>query len=138
RRGRQVPGVPEAGAAAAGPLPGGERNGEGAGRDGPEKGGRPAQGGRGGGGGALVIAHRGASARELENSLAAFRAAGPLGADAVELDIHATADGTLVVHHDEAVAGRHIPHLTGRQVRELRLQNGEPVPTLPEALEAAG
>jgi len=89
-------------------------------------------------GGALVIAHRGASARELENSLAAFRAAGPLGADAVELDIHATADGALVVHHDETVAGRHIPHLTGRQVRELRLQNGEPVPTLPEALEAAG
>ncbi len=90
-------------------------------------------------GGALVIAHRGASAREVENSLAAFRAAGPLGADAVELDIHATADGVLVVHHDETIAGRyHVPHLTARQVRELRLANGEPVPTLPEALDAAG
>jgi glycerophosphoryl diester phosphodiesterase len=88
---------------------------------------------------ALVIAHRGASARELENSLAAFRAAGPLGADAVELDIHATADGILIVHHDETIAGdHHIPHLTGRQVEELRLRNGEPVPTLPEALDAAG
>jgi glycerophosphoryl diester phosphodiesterase len=87
---------------------------------------------------ALVIAHRGASARELENSLAAFRAAGLLGADGVELDIHATADGALVVHHDETIAGRHIPHLTARQVRELRLHNGEPVPLLPDALDAAG
>ncbi|HYT04940.1 MAG TPA: glycerophosphodiester phosphodiesterase [Gemmatimonadales bacterium] len=88
---------------------------------------------------ALVIAHRGASAREVENSLAAFRAAGALGADAVELDIHATADGALIVHHDETIAGRHhIPHLTARQVRELRLANGEPVPTLPQALDAAG
>src|SRR2546426_410710 len=45
----------------------------------------------------LAIAHRGASAREVENSLAAFRAADALRADAVELDIHATADGALVV-----------------------------------------
>jgi glycerophosphoryl diester phosphodiesterase len=88
---------------------------------------------------ALVIAHRGASTRETENSLAAFRAAGPLGADAVELDIHATTDGALIVHHDEMIAGRyHIPQLTARRVRELRLPNGEPVPTLPEALAAAG
>jgi glycerophosphoryl diester phosphodiesterase len=88
---------------------------------------------------ALVIAHRGASAREVENSLAAFRAAGPLGADAVELDVHATADGALIVHHDETIDRRHrIPHLTARQVRDLRLANGEPVPTLSEALDAAG
>jgi glycerophosphoryl diester phosphodiesterase len=88
---------------------------------------------------ALVIAHRGASARELENSLAAFRAAGPLGADAIELDVHATADGALVVHHDETLDARHhIPSLTASRVRELRLSNGEPIPTLAEALEAAG
>jgi glycerophosphoryl diester phosphodiesterase len=87
----------------------------------------------------LVIAHRGASAREVENSLAAFRAAGPLGADAVELDVHATVDGALIVHHDEMVGGVHrIPHLPARRVRELRLPNGEPIPTLAEALEAAG
>jgi glycerophosphoryl diester phosphodiesterase len=88
---------------------------------------------------ALVIAHRGASDRELENSLAAFRAAAALGADAVELDVHATADGTLIVHHDATIAGRHhIPALSGRAVRELRLANGEPPPTLDEALAAAG
>lgn len=87
----------------------------------------------------LVIAHRGASARELENSLAAFRAAGPLGADGVELDVHATADGTLIVHHDATIGAiHHIPSLTARRVAELRLANGEPVPTLPAALEAVG
>ncbi len=86
-----------------------------------------------------MIAHRGASAREVENSLAAFRAAGALGADAVELDVHATADGALFVHHDETVGAlHHIPHLAAQRVRELRLPNGEPIPTLAEALVAAG
>ena len=87
----------------------------------------------------LVIAHRGASAREVENSLAAFRAAAALAADGVELDIHATADGALIVHHDEKI-GRvhHIPYLTAKRVRELRLANGEPIPTLADALEAVG
>jgi glycerophosphoryl diester phosphodiesterase len=88
---------------------------------------------------ALVIAHRGASAREVENSLAAFRAAGPLGADAVELDIHATTDGTLIVHHDETIGPGHaIPELSAAAVRTYRLANGEPIPTLAEALHAAG
>ncbi len=88
---------------------------------------------------ALVIAHRGASAREPENSLAAFRAAATLGADAVELDIHATADGALIVHHDELVEGAHaIPRLTADRVRTFRLPNGEPLPTLEQALAAVG
>ena len=84
----------------------------------------------------LVIAHRGASAYELENSLAAFRAAAPRGADGVELDVHATKDGTLIVHHDETVGGRHITRSTAADIRALRLANGEPVPTLDEALDA--
>lgn len=88
--------------------------------------------------GPLVVAHRGASAREVENSLAAFRAAAQLGADGVELDVHATADGTLVVHHDEVIAGRRIPLLSAQQVSELRLANGEPIPTLAQTLEAVG
>jgi glycerophosphoryl diester phosphodiesterase len=88
---------------------------------------------------ALVIAHRGASAREVENSLAAFRAAVALGADAIELDIHASADGALIVHHDELIGRAHsIPRLPAQRIRELRLANGEPIPTLAEALEAAG
>lgn len=49
---------------------------------------------------ALIIAHRGASATERENTIAAFRAARRLGADMVELDVRRTADGALAVHHD--------------------------------------
>jgi glycerophosphoryl diester phosphodiesterase len=84
----------------------------------------------------LVIAHRGASSIELENSLAAFRAAAPQGADGVELDVHATADGELIVHHDETVGGAHIAQSTAHTIAALRLQNGEPVPTLSQALGA--
>jgi glycerophosphoryl diester phosphodiesterase len=47
-----------------------------------------------------IIAHRGASRVEPENTLAAFRAARRLGADLVELDVRLTADGELAVQHD--------------------------------------
>ena len=87
----------------------------------------------------LVIAHRGASGYEVENSLAAFRAARSLGADAVELDVHATADGALFVHHDETIDHvHHIPHSTAEQVQQLRLSNGESIPLLADALGAIG
>jgi glycerophosphoryl diester phosphodiesterase len=85
----------------------------------------------------LVIAHRGASRVEVENSLAAFRAAAPRGADGVELDVHTTRDGALIVHHDERVeGGQRIPAMTCEQARRVRLANGEPLPTLEEALAA--
>jgi len=48
----------------------------------------------------LVVGHRGAAGLLPENTLAAFRAACELGADAVELDVLVSADGELVVHHD--------------------------------------
>lgn len=86
----------------------------------------------------LVIAHRGASAYEHENSLAAFRAAVRMGAGGIELDIHDTADGAIVVHHDPALGGRPIRELSVAMVSRHRLPNGEPVPTLPEALVAVG
>jgi glycerophosphoryl diester phosphodiesterase len=52
----------------------------------------------------------------------------------VELDIHASADGALFVHHDEVVSGVHITRADSAQVRALRLPNGESVPTLEDAL----
>ena len=84
----------------------------------------------------LVIAHRGASSVELENSLAAFRAAASQGADGVELDVHATADGELIVHHDETIDGTSIAQSSAAAIAALRLKNGEPVPTLSQALAA--
>jgi glycerophosphoryl diester phosphodiesterase len=83
-----------------------------------------------------VIAHRGASGYEYENSPAAFRRAVMLGADGVELDIHATRDGAIVVHHDAAVPGAGpIGQLTGAEARRVRLPNGETLPLLSEVLE---
>jgi glycerophosphoryl diester phosphodiesterase len=52
-----------------------------------------------------VIAHRGASAELPENTPAAFERAIELGADFVEFDVHAAADGKLVVCHDPPRGG---------------------------------
>lgn len=51
----------------------------------------------------LVIAHRGNSSVAPENTLAAFEAAWRAGADAIELDVQLTADGHVVVIHDETL-----------------------------------
>lgn len=51
----------------------------------------------------LVVAHRGAAAVAPENTMEAYRRAVEMGADAVELDVHLTADGKLVLMHDETV-----------------------------------
>ena len=47
-----------------------------------------------------IIAHRGASSEEKENTLPAFERAIALGADFVEFDVQASSDGGLVVFHD--------------------------------------
>jgi len=86
----------------------------------------------------LVIAHRGASSIELENSLAAFRAAAGQGADGVELDVHATIDGEIVVHHDPSVLGLPIAQARARDLAARPLANGEPIPTLAQALDVLG
>ena len=86
----------------------------------------------------LVIAHRGASSTELENTLAAFLAAVRLGADGVELDVHATLDGEIVVYHDASIMGLPIAQARMRDLSQLRLLNGEPLPTLAQALDAIG
>lgn len=49
---------------------------------------------------ALIYGHRGASAYAPENTLEAFRLAMEMGADGVELDVHLSKDGELMVIHD--------------------------------------
>jgi len=85
-----------------------------------------------------VIAHRGASAYQPENSRAAFRAARDLGADGVELDVHATSDGIFVVHHDDTAIGRRIADVKYEELEGCTLSNGEPLPTLSDALIVLG
>lgn len=52
----------------------------------------------------LKIGHRGASAVAPENTLAAFRLAAEMGADAIETDLRLTKDGVVVAIHDEKLA----------------------------------
>ena len=82
-----------------------------------------------------ILAHRGALGHAPGNSLAAFREAARQGADGVELDVRTSADGVLMVHHDPEVPGvGPIEELGLARLREGRLANGEPIPTLSEAL----
>ncbi|HSE67930.1 MAG TPA: glycerophosphodiester phosphodiesterase [Gemmatimonadales bacterium] len=82
------------------------------------------------------IGHRGASGIAHENSPSAFRLAKQLGADGVELDVHATGDGVLVVHHDYTIAGAGlISGLSSSDIAHHPLPNGEEIPTLAQALD---
>jgi glycerophosphoryl diester phosphodiesterase len=65
----------------------------------------------------LVIAHRGASWDKPENTIPAFERAIELGADYIELDVHAASDGRLVVGHDPPLRSRTYPALA--EVLEL-------------------
>ena len=89
----------------------------------------------------LIIATRGASLAEMENTIAAFDAAIAGGADAVELDIRWTADGIAVIYHDPSIVcnGRKVAvrKLTARDFTALKSREGIAVPTLAEALRWA-
>jgi len=86
-----------------------------------------------------IIAHRGASAYEAENSLAAFKKAFQLNADAIELDIWRTTDDSLVVIHDRTTArvsngNLVVPESSSFELRKLKLKNGESIPFLQEVI----
>ena len=87
-----------------------------------------------------VYAHRGASAELPENTLPAFERALELGVDALELDLHRTRDGVIVVSHnpDGRNAGRseRIEDATLADVRTWNLGGGARIPTFEEVLRA--
>ena len=93
----------------------------------------------------LVIGHRGASARAPENTLSAFALALDAGADGVECDLRATADGVPVVIHDARVdrttdGSGEIARMALAEVRSLDASGGNPdyrgerIPALAELL----
>ncbi len=91
-----------------------------------------------------IIAHRGASREATENTLPAFQRALDLGADGVELDVHCTADDTVVVQHDAAargipgdaaLAGRLIATLTTAELASFRFPDGSSAPTLDDVAQ---
>lgn len=90
----------------------------------------------------IVIAHRGSSGHEPENTLRAFELAIRQGAAMIELDLHLTRDNRVVVIHDPTLD--HTTNLRGRvsgldlaRVREADAGKGERVPTLEETLDLA-
>ena len=87
----------------------------------------------------LIIAHRGASAEQPENTLAAFRRAVALEADGIEFDVQVTRDGVPVVFHDALL--RRLTGAPGRvagqiwaQLCLLRVRDREPIPRLVDVL----
>ncbi|WP_172369933.1 glycerophosphodiester phosphodiesterase [Sporosarcina jiandibaonis] len=102
-----------------------------------------------------IIAHRGASAYAPENTLASYELAEEMNADYIELDIHLTKDGEIVVMHDKDVAkttegSGDIGNYTLAQLKELSANYGNKekernpkaeaykVPTLREVFDQFG
>ncbi len=77
-----------------------------------------------------VMAHRGASRVEPENTIAAFIRAAEMGAQAVELDVRRTSDGVLVVHHNPRLPDLRL--IAATRAAELP----DTIPSLGAALDA--
>lgn len=103
-----------------------------------------------------LFAHRGASARAPENTLESFRVAWEEGAPYLELDVHLSADGNVIVIHDSSVSrttGRRgrVENMSLEEIKQLDAGyrftpdrgrtfpyrgRGLTIPTLEEVLEA--
>src|SRR5215210_4247383 len=84
----------------------------------------------------LRIAHRGMPRRERENTLASFAAALAAGADGIEIDVHRTADGIAVVHHDPATReGREIARTRWEELGRANGASASRIPTLASVCE---
>lgn len=98
----------------------------------------------------MIVAHRGASGAAPENTMAAFERAFEIGVDFIELDVHETKDGQIMVIHDATVdrtakggVRGPIANLTFEQIRALDAGSwkapeyaGEKIPTFHEVLVA--
>ena len=97
----------------------------------------------------VVLGHRGSPQEAPENTLPSFRKALEQGADGVELDVHLTCDGALVVFHNYTLSGTtgsrgFLAKRTLEELKELdagfsfsREYAGTPIPTFTEVVEAS-
>ena len=95
----------------------------------------------------MVVGHKGASGYAPENTLASFQKAIDLGADMIEIDVHFSKDGEVIVFHDEEVSRTtdgegYIHDFTLEEIKSLDAGGwfdtafvGEQVPTLEETLD---
>ena len=93
-----------------------------------------------------IFAHKGASGYAPENTLEAFRLAMEQGADGIELDVHLTKDGEVVVIHDETIdrtgnGQGNVRDYTLEELKKFSFHNrmekykGVQIPTLKEVLD---
>ncbi|MDA9793084.1 glycerophosphodiester phosphodiesterase family protein [Bacteriovoracaceae bacterium] len=94
------------------------------------------------------VAHRGYSGISLENSMKAFKNAHKHKADAIELDLHFSKDGTPIIMHDSTLRrtssskpgrkcqlAKKIKKLKLNEIQQnCQLRNGEEIPTLDKLL----
>ncbi|MCL2017539.1 MAG: glycerophosphodiester phosphodiesterase [Alphaproteobacteria bacterium] len=106
----------------------------------------------------IIIAHRGASADAPENTLAAFKLAKRMGVDGIEIDVHLSASGDIVVIHDYELnrtarmpdgkplkSRLNVEDLTLAELRKYDFgiwfsdkYSGEKIPTLEEVMDLIG
>lgn len=88
----------------------------------------------------LKIAHRGAKGYAPENTLAAFQKAIDMHTDGIELDVHLSSDGQLVVIHDDTLErttnGKgFVKDYTLEQLKAFRIEGDKEIPTLAEVFD---
>lgn len=84
-----------------------------------------------------IIAHRGywQTAGSAQNSIAALEKADSIGVYGSEFDVQRTKDGVLVVNHDPTIGGVKISEANYADIKDMKLKNGEMLPTLSEYLD---
>ena len=88
----------------------------------------------------LKIGHRGAKGYEPENTLVSFEKAIEMGADGIELDVHLSLDGHLIVIHDETIDrttnGKGVVNqMTLQELKSFTINEKYKIPTLEEVLD---
>lgn len=88
----------------------------------------------------LKIGHRGAKGYEPENTLISFEKAIAMEADGIELDVHLSLDGHLIVIHDETIDRTtngigEVSQLTLQELKSFTINDKYEIPTLDEVLD---
>ncbi len=88
----------------------------------------------------LKIGHRGAKGYEPENTLISFQKAIDLGCDGIELDVHLSSDGEIIVIHDETVdrttnGKGFVNQITLSELKTYKINDKYEIPTLKEVFE---
>lgn len=88
----------------------------------------------------LKIAHRGAKAYEPENTLQAFQKALDLNSDGIELDVHLSSDGHIIVIHDETIdkmtnGKGYVNSFSLSELKSFRIADQHQIPTLKEVFD---